>query len=198
MIIPISNEILDTFQLKNHEYMVNSNYYVNKSGDQEYRLYSYLSTFFNHSIILDVGTLTGRSAIALSHNNSNQVISYDINDYIGDINHKLFTKSNIKFHLKDVFEDLTEDFVKKLSIVMIDVDHYETFERRLIDKLKELKFSGIIILDDITGHPDPKVKECMQRLWDGITDEKYDFTKYAHWSGTGVILINTDIQFKFD
>jgi predicted O-methyltransferase YrrM len=147
---------------------------------------------------LDVGTLTGRSAIALSHNNSNQVISYDINDYIGDINHKLFTKSNIKFHLKDVFEDLTEDFVKKLSIVMIDVDHYETFERRLIDKLKELKFSGIIILDDITGHPDPKVKECMQRLWDGITDEKYDFTKYAHWSGTGVILINTDIQFKFD
>jgi len=83
MIIPISNEILDTFQLKNHEYMVNSDYYVNKSGDQEYRLYSYLSTFFNHSIILDVGTLTGRSAIALSHNNSNHVISYDINDYIG-------------------------------------------------------------------------------------------------------------------
>jgi len=197
MIIPISNEILDTFQLKNHEYMVNPDYYVNKSGDQEYRLYSYLSTFFNNSVILDVGTLTGRSAVALSHNNSNQVISYDINDYIDDINHKLFTKSNIKFHLKDVFEDLTEDFVKKLSIVMIDVDHYETFERQLIDKLKELKFSGIIILDDITRHPDPKVKECMQRLWDGLTDEKYDFTKYAHWSGTGVILINTDIQFKF-
>ena len=119
MIIPISNEILDNFVLINHEYMVNPDYYVNKSGYQEYRLYSYLSTFFNNSVILDVGTLTGRSAVALSHNNSNQVISYDIHDYIGDINHKLFTKSNLKFHL--IQQVLQETPYKPASISQLEV-----------------------------------------------------------------------------
>ena len=46
MIIPISNEILDNFKLINHEYLVNNEYYDNVSGLQEYRLYSYLTTFF--------------------------------------------------------------------------------------------------------------------------------------------------------
>jgi predicted O-methyltransferase YrrM len=198
MIIPISNEILDTFSMKNHEYLVTPDYYDNKSGDQEYRLYSYLSTFFNNSIILDVGTLHGRSAVALSHNNSNSIITYDIYDHINNTNHIVYSKNNIKFNLKNVFDDLTEHFVQRVSIVMIDVDHYETYERQLIDKLKELNFSGIIILDDITKHPDPEVNVCMNRLWNGITDKKYDVTKYAHWSGTGIILINTDIDFKFE
>ena len=53
MIIPISNKILDDFKLINHEYLVDKNYYDLKSGVQEYRLYSYLSTFFNNTTILD-------------------------------------------------------------------------------------------------------------------------------------------------
>ena len=35
------------------------------AGQSEYRLYSWLSTQFNDSIILDVGTRTGGSALAL-------------------------------------------------------------------------------------------------------------------------------------
>ena len=54
MIIPISNQILDNFKLINHEYLVTQEYYETKSGVQEYRLYSYLSTFFNNTIILDI------------------------------------------------------------------------------------------------------------------------------------------------
>jgi hypothetical protein len=43
MKIKISNEILDNFELKNQRYLVDSNYYELKSGQQEYRLYSYLT-----------------------------------------------------------------------------------------------------------------------------------------------------------
>jgi predicted O-methyltransferase YrrM len=198
MIIPISNRILDNFNLINHKYLVDSRYYDEKSGIQEYRLYSYLSTLFNNIVILDIGTLDGRSAIALSHNENNKVISYDIENHIKNNNHIIYSKQNITFNVKNVLEDLTEEFVKNVKIVMIDIDHFETIETLIINRLKELNFSGIIILDDITNHPDIYANICMNRLWNGIKEPKYDFTKYGHWSGTGILIMNDDISFKFE
>jgi len=49
-------------------------------GISEYKLYAYLSTFFNDTIILDIGTRTGGSALALSYNLNNKVISYDLQE----------------------------------------------------------------------------------------------------------------------
>ena len=168
MIIPISNKILDDFKLINHEYLVDKNYYDLKSGVQEYRLYSYLSTFFNNTTILDIGTLNGRSAIALSHNDTNKVISYDIINNIKTNNHKIYSKINITFNIKNILNDLTEELIKDVKIIMIDIDHYEIIEKQIISKLNKLNFSGIIILDDITNHPDPYVNECMNKLWDNL------------------------------
>lgn len=196
MIIPISNNILDNFQLKNQQFLVDANYYESLSGINEYRLYSYLSTFFNNTTILDIGTFNGRSAISLSHNENNKVISYDICNHINNMNHPIYTKSNIIFHIKDCLEDLTEELIKNVKLVVIDIDHYEVNELKIINRLKLLGFSGIIILDDIK-HPDPAVYECMNRLWNNIQDTKYEVTKYAHWSGTGLIVINADITFDF-
>jgi len=198
MIIPISNDILDNFKLINHEYLVSKDHYEEKSGIQEYRLYSYLSTFFNNITILDIGTLNGRSAVALSYNENNQIISYDIENHINNNNHKIYTKKNISFNIKNVFDDLNEELIKNVKIVMIDIDHYETIETQIINKLKQLNFSGLIILDDTTNHPDPVMNSCMNKLWNSITDTKYDFTKYGHWSGTGIIVMNDDITFNFE
>lgn len=198
MIIPISNEILDNFNLKNYEYLVEQKHYQDKSGVQEYRLYSYLTTFFNDITILDIGTLTGRSSIALSHNENNKVISYDIENHINNYNHPIYTKKNVSFNIKNVLDDLNEDFIKNVKIVMIDIDHYETIETLIINKLKQLNFSGLIILDDTTNHPDALINECMNRLWNSITETKYDFTKYGHMSGTGIIVMNDDINFIFE
>ena len=196
MIIKISNEILDNFTLNNKDYLVNENFYENLSGLNEYRLYSYLSTFFNGITILDIGTYDGRSAISLSHNPTNKVISYDIVNHINNDNHIIYSKPNIKFNIKNVFDDLNEELIKNVKIVMIDIDHYETIETSLIKRLKELCFSGIIILDDI-DHPDPKMNICMNRLWNSIQDIKYDFTKYGHLSGTGIVIVNENISFDF-
>jgi predicted O-methyltransferase YrrM len=199
MIIPISNNILDNFQLKNQKYLVNEQHYNDIAGIQEYRLYSYLTTHFNNITILDIGTLDGRSAVSLSHNESNKVISYDIGNCINNDNHIIYSKKNITFKIKNILDDLTEDFIKDVKIVLIDIDHYETVERQIIDRLKELNFSGLIILDDVFNHPDKEINECMKRLWDGLKEEelgkKYDFTCYGHWSGTGVIVMNDNINF---
>ena len=56
MNIILSNELLAKFELKNQDFLVDKNYYDLKSGQQEYRLYSYLSTLFNNITILDIGT----------------------------------------------------------------------------------------------------------------------------------------------
>jgi hypothetical protein len=197
MNIEISNKILDDFVLINHEYLVDSNYYNEKSGIQEYHLYSYLSTFFSNTVILDIGTFTGRSAVALSHNLSNKVLSYDIMNYINNPSHCIYTKSNIEFHIKDVINDLTPEFIKNVKIIIIDIDHFETIESKILQKLRDIKFSGIILLDDITKHPDPIILYHMYKLWTNIPEEKYDITKYGHWSGTGLIIMNSDIKFTF-
>jgi len=197
LIIPLSNKLLDEFTLINHEYLVDQDYYDLKSGINEYRLYSYLSTFYNNIKILDIGTLEGRSAIALSYNEANTIISYDIYNHINNDLHKIYTKSNIKFNIKNVLDDFTEDFIKDVKIIMIDIDHYEIIETMIINRLKELNFSGMIILDDVFNHPDKVIYECMNRLWNNIHDTKYDVTRYGHSSGTGIIVLNDDITFEF-
>jgi len=194
MNITLNNEYLDQFELKNQDFLVDKNYYDLKSGQQEYRLYSYLSTLFNNITILDIGTYNGRSAVSLSHNENNKVISYNINDDIKDVHHKIYTKSNIEFRIKNVLDDLDKEFLKDVKIILIDIDHFYTIEKMMIDKLKELGYDGIILIDDII-HPSPKEFEAMQKLWNEIQDEKYDITKYGHWSGTGLINLSKDIKF---
>ena len=199
MNILLLNDILDKFQLKNSEYLIDSRFYSEKSGTQEYRLYSYLTTFFNDSIILDIGTFDGRSALALSHNERNKVISYDIVDGINNKDYKIYNKPNIEFKIKNVLDDLNEELIKKVKIVMIDIDHYGTIELEIINRLYYLGFSGIILVDDVFHHPHQTINQKMAQLWADINPnlKKYDVTRYGHWSGTGIILMNTDITFTF-
>lgn len=195
MEIIINHSILDNFKLKNQEYLVDKTYYDEAPGQQEYRLYSYLSTLFDNQIILDIGTFNGRSAIALSHNDKNKVISYDIHDHIKQLDHKIYTKKNIEFRIKNVFDDLTPELIKKTKIVVIDIDHFGNVESEIINRLDELGFSGIVLLDDIY-HPSPEEREAMQLLWRNINYEKYDVTKYGHITGTGLFLMNSNIKIK--
>ena len=192
----LSNTILDNFQIKNKEILnlnhLHVQWYENLSGINEYRLYSYLSTLFNNIGILDIGTGFGISAVALSHNETNHVISYNLIDQIGD-NSKIYTKKNITFKIKNVLEDLTKNFIKNVKIILIDIYHFGEEERRIIDKLEELNYSGIVILDDI-HHPWEKEGKCMKELWESINYTKYDITKYGHNSGTGIFFMNFNIN----
>ena len=198
--IKVSNTILDNFKLENQAFLFNFSQYQAKSGVQEYRLYSYLTTFFNDSVILDIGTYEGTSSIALSHNSTNFVKSYDVIDKLKNKDHIIFSKPNISYTIKNgvnVIEDLTDDELEKIKIIMIDTEHTGDEEIIMINKLNERKFSGIIILDDI-HHPNPEFTQLMENLWKNIPFKKYDVTKYGHYSGTGIILLNTDIDFIFE
>jgi len=148
------------------------------AGQSEYRLYAYLSTFFNESYILDVGTRIGGSALALSHNPTNQIISYDLVEQGAS----QIKKDNITWKIQDFREDETLDW-SKISIIMIDVDpHDGVQEVEMMEFLKEKGWKGIILLDDI-GPGWPEVEE----MWNSIEEPKIDVTEVGHMSGTGLV-----------
>lgn len=56
-------------------------FFLNTDFEEHYQLLAYLSTRFDNKTLFDIGTLKGYSALALSYNPSNRVISYDIADF---------------------------------------------------------------------------------------------------------------------
>ncbi len=166
---------LDISELENQS--INKNDWLS-AGQSEYRLYAYLSTFFNLSIILDVGTRTGGSALALSHNPTNKVISYDLVEQGAT---QAINKENIEFKIQDFREDdLNWNHV---SIIMIDVDPHDGIkEVEMMEFLEEQGWSGLILLDDI-GPAWPDV----EYMWESITEPKLDVSEVGHMSGTGLV-----------
>ena len=100
------------------------------AGQSEYRFYAWLSTQFNNTTILDVGTRTGGSALALSYNDKNKVISYDLVEQGASSGIK---KDNVQFKIQDFREDDTLNY-DNISIIMIDVDpHDGTAEEEMFE-----------------------------------------------------------------
>lgn len=149
-----------------------------ESGEEAYKLYAFLSTTFDNGTILDVGTRFGNSALSLSYNESNQVISYNIvEEGASDIE-----KDNITWKIMDFRDDETIDF-DKVDMILIDVDpHDGTQEPAMVEYLREKGWSGILLLDDIHKH------KCMENWWYSFDEEqRIDVTEVGHVSGTGLV-----------
>jgi hypothetical protein len=168
-----------------------------ESGVSEYRLYAYLSTKFNDSIILDIGTHRGGSALSLSYNERNKIRSYDILEQGAST----IKKDNISWHIGQFTEDSEIDW-DNVSIVMLDVGwHTGKEEREMMQFLRDKGWEGIILHDDIdtpfsrelrAAHP--KLQHCEEILWpennimwNEIPEEKFDVSDIGHCSGTGLV-----------
>ena len=143
---------------------------------------------FNNTTILDVGTRTGGSALALSYNEKNNVISYDLVEQGASSGIK---KDNVEFKIQDFREDDTLDY-DNISIIMIDVDpHDGTAEEEMFEYLEEKGWKGLVLLDDI-GPQWPEIED----FWNRITYPKINVTEVGHMSGTG--LVNFDEKHSID
>ena len=166
-----------------------------KSEESEhYKLLSYLSKYFANELFVDIGTFYGFSALALSHNELNNIMSYDIKDWIiTDSPKTAKTKENITCIIKDCNNDI--DIISKAKIIMLDIDPHDSIEERnIIANLRKNNFKGLLVLDDI------KRNQNMKNFWETfITEEKkYDISEIAHWSGTGIVNFSDDIIIKIE
>ena len=115
---------------------------------EHYRLLAYLSTCYSNSTIIDLGTDKGCSALALSHNPSNHVISYDIEDR----KVQPIDLPNIEFRLKDATED--RDELLASALILLDTAHNGVFEQKVYSTLVAGRYDGLLLLDDISPEPD--------------------------------------------
>lgn len=159
------------------------------TGPQPYRLYAYLSTFFNDTTILDIGTEWGNSALSLAYNDSNHVISYDIEDKgAGKIQ-----KDNITFKVMDFMQDETIPW-GNVSIIMIDVDPHDAIQEPvMLQFLYDKGWSGVLIFDDIGD-----MFQEMKHWFASIDEEKWELDHHiGHYSGTGLINFGKKHEFIF-
>ena len=151
-----------------------TDYFWLEPGTEHYKLLAYLSTCWNDATLIDLGTDKGCSALALSYNRSNRVISYDIEDRKRDP----ISLPNIEFRVKDALED-RDDLISS-PLIVLDTAHDGVFERRVYDMLDAAGYEGLLLLDDIN------LNTAMQDFWRQISREKIDLTPIGHWSGTGL------------
>ena len=155
-------------------------------GKEPYALYAYLSTTFDNGTILDIGTLFGSSAVALSYNKTNKVISYDINEHN---DHGFFSeRDNLTWKHMDFQKDDSIDW-KDVRMILIDTDHTGEQETGFINFLIEKDWCGILLLDDIHQSQE------MEDFWSNFDDDiKKDVTGIGHTACCGTGYVEFDLE----
>ena len=178
-----------------------------------YAILSHLSTYFNNSVIVDLGTHRGESAAALAYNKSNKVYTYDIShrEEAADI-FKKEEFQNIKYILGNCIEDnwsgmaMLEGVLPKSDkeiflsseLIFMDIDpHTGVQEDKVLNFLISNNWKGILVCDDIGLGREPgkeNAHPAMRDWWNSIDLPKYDISKNYFAAGTGSGIICFDNQ----
>lgn len=179
-ILKVTNDVLDSLGMQNFENINNleyQKYYKDKSGSEHYRLLSYISDSFENQIFVDIGTLKGCSALALSTNPKNKVYSFNL------IEQKELKSSpdNCEFILDDVVNGNYDDLLEKSKLILLDTNHDGSFENHFHNYLISKNFKVVVMYDDIF------LNKAMIEFWNSINLEKENITSIGHSTGTGVV-----------
>ena len=168
-----------------------------------------LSTYFNDSTIVELGTLYGSGTSALAHNKSNTVYTYDIEQKSEAV--ALFEKEefkNVNYIIGNCIEgkwaDTRQDKTDKeiflsSKIIFMEIDPPDgnvkgKQEDKVLNFLISNKWKGILVCDDIgtewvdefryVGYSTLPIREW----WDSIDLPTFKIVyKYSSPSGTGII-----------
>lgn len=189
--IVLNKERVDDIDLTSlHQYLAWNpqylQYFSQKAGQEAYKLLGYISMHSN-GVITDIGTQFGSSALALSLNDQVTVETYDKLKHIPDNNQvqTVVNKPNIKYKVLSAQTILSK--IAESTVVYLDINTNDGSEElKIINKLEELKFKGLLIIDDI------KLNTVMENVWNSVPKhlKKIDVTEFGHWSGTGIVVYN--------
>lgn len=180
MILKINSlvENIDLSEMVQYSPAPYSKYLIAEAGDH-YKLLAFLSLQLPvNSVVGDIGTFVGNSALALAMNSTVQVMSYDVENFINGSQ-----PPNVKLTRLSGIDALP--YILDAKIILIDVSpHDGVQEEELLRFLEERSYRGIVILDDISLNPE------MRNFWSSISLKKIDVTSYGHWSGTGIVIFD--------
>jgi hypothetical protein len=159
-------------------------------GNNHYALLAYLAFQLTGKLIVELGTHYGSSSLAMSINDSNTIITYDIADRYGIQN----PPKNITRRIGDIFKLGQESILLDASLIFLDTAHTGEFEQQVYDYLCDNNYQGILLLDDIHWN------QPMKSFWNSINVTKYDITDIGHGicpdgvAGTGIVDFSNTLQ----
>lgn len=178
------------FPKKFIEHQINIPSFKNTGNEkgEHYKLLNYISSLYNDILILDLGTRDGLSALTLAYNNQNRVITYDINIKPNEMKKFEDIVPNLTFKQMNIFDEDISMF-HKAKIIFMDLDPHDGLQENAIIKiLDSISWDGILIADDIEWF-------LPMKIWfNNLNKIKYNLTKYAHGSGTGLIDFNNNLN----
>jgi hypothetical protein len=154
----------------------------NKPGISDYPFYAYFSTLVDNTTILEIGTSEGGSAIMMSHNQKNKIISYDVvkQDTVPDGNLR-----GIDFRIGNFMSDKID--YSQIDLITIDAAHNGVEEIEMVKHLQKNWRGGLLFLDDIN-------LSQMRVFWESIDKDRhevFDISDIAHGHhGSGLVNFN--------
>jgi len=167
---------------------------------EHYKLLSALVQVLQPSVIVEIGTATGYSALAMKKflKPEAKIYSFDIVPWKEFPNCILRDSDFEDTRLVQIIGDLTDKekfafhstLLSKADFVFIDAAKDGVQEQIFIDHFNTLKYSTqpIFMFDDIR-------LMNMIDIWNNINKPKLDLTSLGHWSGTGLVdWVSTEIK----
>lgn len=187
--ININKEDINQVDLKPLEKYIdwceqNKHFFNLEGGKEHYKLLGYISSIINDITIIDIGTYFGFSALAMSMNEKNKVITYDIFDWIPDHHEcSIKNKENIEVRLTDCIDDIMD--LISADLICLDVSpHDGTQEQEIYNLLKKYKYKGLLYFNNAN------INNEMKEFTNSITHAKYDVTSYGHYTGSILVVFD--------
>lgn len=161
-------------------------YFLEQPGKEPYKLLAYLASQIQGDIY-DLGTLYGSSALALSFNERNNVLTLDNKKQIPEMqgNITILNRPNIKFLVVSAQAILPR--ISTSQLVYVDFDTVNTNElHKVVNELMHYQFKGILVVNDIL------LNDSMKTFWNNVPTslKKIDVTAFGHFTGTGIIVFH--------
>jgi predicted O-methyltransferase YrrM len=170
-----------------HERLSGPPYWPSVWPGEHYRLLAGLAQALNPSTIVEIGTATGLSALALKAGApAATVATFDLvpwREYPGTV---LREGDDIIQHVDDLStrEGVARhrDLMRDATLIFIDAAKDGEQERMFMERFEQIDFreSPILVFDDIRQWK-------MLAIWREIRRPKLDLTSFGHWSGTGLV-----------
>lgn len=166
--------------------------YANLWPGEHYRLLAGLMLALKPSVVIEIGTSTGLSALCLKKflPQDGKLITFDIISWYQYPDTLLRKEDFEDGQLVQYVADLSLDIemqkhipiLQEAELIFIDATHDGKLEAELLQMLEKIVFKNkvFILFDDI------KVW-TMLKMWREISHPKIDLTSFGHWSGTGLV-----------
>jgi predicted O-methyltransferase YrrM len=165
---------------------------VNTWPGEHYRLLAGVLQSLRPSTIVEIGTYTGLSALAMleAMPTESRLVTFDVipwNELPNSaLNQRDFKSPRLEQRIADLanpdrFGEHAE-LLREADILFVDGPKDVRFERAFLDNLAtiDLPRKPILLFDDIRVWN-------MLKIWRSIGHPKLDLTSFGHWSGTGLV-----------